>query len=264
MALDPGTPGSSPGTKAGTKPLNHPGSPYKSLFNFYTFFDESPVTRLSTNPIISYSLKKDLLGVPWIFWDAQDFWVTVCLSDTIKFFSPSIWRLRTEDRVYPTHQWLPPNISFSPDIYLIRLLFFSSSCYLTPQQLFLVFQGLLVLTRLKEDCGRPQVKYTTLWFSLVSVSFEKPNKSKVRATWELRIRGQKSTRIVYVNKGGGPPEFESRLMRREGNPFLGKKKWRAAVPCWVNYEKEWMKSVLAPLLKAMWTRCINFLICQKR
>ena len=28
MGLDPGTPGSHPGPKAGTKPLSHPGIPY--------------------------------------------------------------------------------------------------------------------------------------------------------------------------------------------------------------------------------------------
>ena len=33
MGLDPGTPGSCPGPKAGAKPLSHPGIPLESIFN---------------------------------------------------------------------------------------------------------------------------------------------------------------------------------------------------------------------------------------
>ena len=36
VGLDPGTPGSRPGPKAGTKPLSHPGIP--ELFSFYLNF----------------------------------------------------------------------------------------------------------------------------------------------------------------------------------------------------------------------------------
>ena len=36
MGLDPGTPGSHPGLKAGAKPLSHPGFPKSSVFD--TFF----------------------------------------------------------------------------------------------------------------------------------------------------------------------------------------------------------------------------------
>ena len=37
MGLDPGTPGSRPGPKAGAKPLSHPGIPYILIYNVLFF-----------------------------------------------------------------------------------------------------------------------------------------------------------------------------------------------------------------------------------
>ena len=37
VGLDPGTPGSCPGPKAGAKPLSHPGIPSTGLFFFFFF-----------------------------------------------------------------------------------------------------------------------------------------------------------------------------------------------------------------------------------
>lgn len=117
---------------------------------------------------------KNLLGVPWIFWDAWDYWITVCLSDSVKFFSPPIWRGRTEDRLYQTHQWLSPDLSFSPDIYLICSLFFPSSCHLTPQQLFSP-SGQVIYVYYKAEAGLWQDRgemYSLMLFSSIMVSFE--------------------------------------------------------------------------------------------
>ena len=47
MGLDPGTPGSCPGPKAGAKPLRHPGIPDSFIFNkiFYLFIHERHTDR---------------------------------------------------------------------------------------------------------------------------------------------------------------------------------------------------------------------------
>ena len=41
MGLDPGTPGPSPGPKAGTKPLSHPGIPWPSKLKSVTLCRDS-------------------------------------------------------------------------------------------------------------------------------------------------------------------------------------------------------------------------------
>ena len=43
MGLDPGTPGSHPGPKAGTEPLSHPGIPRHSSFKDTSFKDTHPI-----------------------------------------------------------------------------------------------------------------------------------------------------------------------------------------------------------------------------
>lgn len=127
-----------------------------------------------------------------MFWDAQDYWLTVCLSDPVKFFSPPDWREKTEDKVYQTHQWLPPDLSSAPDICLVCF-FFPSSCHVTPRQL-LSLLGQIICVYHKAKAGLSQDRgemYNPILFLSIMVSFEnqRMNLINLRTKWELGVKG---------------------------------------------------------------------------
>lgn len=127
-----------------------------------------------------------------MFLDAQDYCLMVCLSDPVKFFYPLVWRKKIEDKVYQTHRWLSPDLSSSPDIYLICLLFFPSSCHVTPQQLFSLL-GQIICVYHKAKAGLSQDRgemYNTILFLSTMVSFENQRMnltSEPNGNWGLRV-----------------------------------------------------------------------------
>ena len=84
MGLDPGTPGSHPGLKAGAQPLSHPGVPSMNLYNIKTSLQE-----------ISKVVESGILCVVWDM--RSHFWrlFPACLNTCSLIDQPGSWPPRS-------------------------------------------------------------------------------------------------------------------------------------------------------------------------
>ena len=100
VGLDPGTPGSRPGPKAGAKPLSHPGNPPNVILIFWRWSFLEPLTFLKQFDGSIRVLPPTFLLVILIYIETS----TVCSSHSAKHHRPELGHA---DRLLGQVQWGP-------------------------------------------------------------------------------------------------------------------------------------------------------------